>query len=71
LIYDATHRVGKAIVLDPVNDDGTDGEHAQVALAPRFPVHRERNTMLRLFIDRAYLPDRTIAGSTAFANIMT
>jgi hypothetical protein len=69
LIDHTTHRVGKTIILNPVNYYGANCKHASLTFASRFPVHRERNTMLRLCIYLANVSDRMFVGTIAFAII--
>jgi hypothetical protein len=42
-----------------------------MTFASRFPVHRERNTMLRLCIYLGNVSDRMFVGTIAFATITT
>ncbi len=51
LVDHSANRARKAIILNPVEHDGTDSEHASMALAPCLPVHRECQALLRLGVD--------------------
>lgn len=51
LIDHIANRVGKAIILNPVEHDGTNGEHASMTLAPCLPVHCESQAFVRLSVD--------------------
>jgi len=50
LIDYIAHCARKAFILNPVKHDGTNCEHALMTFASCFPVHRERNTTLRLSV---------------------
>jgi len=54
LVHHATHAVREAIILNPVEHDRSYGDHALPTLAPGFPVHDLRKTLLRPGIDLAW-----------------
>ena len=69
LIDHTAHRVGEAVVLNAVNYYGANGKHTLLTFASRFPVHRERNTMLCCCIYPANVSDGMFVGTFGFAAI--
>ena len=61
LIHHIANRVGKAIILNPVEHYGSNSEHASMALAPCLPVHCKCQAFLRLSVDLGRALDARLA----------
>ena len=69
LINHTAHRARKAIIVDAVEYDRADCQHALMTFASCFPVHRERNTMLRLSVYSANALDGMFADMSALTRL--